>query len=188
VVRNLDFIGDNPYETEADREETLDLLCKIPKPFYFNYMSLTYFPGVELTEWALRDGLIGPNDVEDVAQKGYHLWGGHLMSERSPENLKWDVAYTMAAHGVPKAAILRLIRSRFFIPNIQRFAAAMRQLVAAARWKRRTHDRLIGRENLLQMYAENTVRDFSGGSASVVHPNFGKEPFGSAPVAVEGAA
>ena len=28
VVRNLDFIGDNPYETDDDREETLDLLCR----------------------------------------------------------------------------------------------------------------------------------------------------------------
>ena len=80
VSRNLDFIGDNPYETEADRRETLDLLCRLPKPFYFNYFSLTYFPGVDLTERALRDGFIGPDDVEDVAQKGYHLWGGSLMT------------------------------------------------------------------------------------------------------------
>ena len=82
VGRNLDFIGDNPYETDDDRQETLDLLCRLPKPFYFNYFSLTYFPGVDLTERALRDGHIVPDDVEDVAQKGYHLWGGSLMGQR----------------------------------------------------------------------------------------------------------
>jgi radical SAM superfamily enzyme YgiQ (UPF0313 family) len=36
LIRNLDFIGDNPYESDEDREETLDLLCQLPKPFYFN--------------------------------------------------------------------------------------------------------------------------------------------------------
>jgi radical SAM superfamily enzyme YgiQ (UPF0313 family) len=76
VVRNLDFIGDNPYESVEDRLETIDLLARLPKPFYFNYFSLTYFPGVDLTERALRDGHIGPDDVEDIAQKGYHVWGG----------------------------------------------------------------------------------------------------------------
>ena len=55
---NLDFIGENPYESEADRRETVELLARLPKPFYFNYFSLTYFPGVDLTERALRDGFI----------------------------------------------------------------------------------------------------------------------------------
>jgi radical SAM superfamily enzyme YgiQ (UPF0313 family) len=178
VTRNLDFIGDNPYETDADREETLDLLCTLPKPFYFNYFSLTYFPGVDLTERALRD------EVEDVAQKGYHLWGGSLMSQRAPENLKWDIAYTMAAIGVPKAVILGTTRSRAFMPNVQRIAAAMRRLQEVSRWRMRMHDRRARRPNLLAMYAENTVRDFSPGSLSVVHPNFDSSPFST----LQGAA
>ena len=61
VGRNLDFIGDNPYETRRrSRARRVDLLCRLPKPFYFNYFSLTYFPGVDLTDRALRDGLIRP--------------------------------------------------------------------------------------------------------------------------------
>jgi Radical SAM superfamily len=184
ITRNLDFIGDNPYETDADREETLDLLCTLPKPFYFNYFSLTYFPGVDLTERALRDGHIGPDEVEDVAQKGYHLWGGSLMSQRAPENLKWDIAYTMAAIGVPKAVILGTTRSRAFMPNVQRIAAAMRRLQEVSRWRMRMHDRRARRPNLLAMYAENTVRDFSPGSLSVVHPNFDSSPFST----LQGAA
>ncbi len=181
VVRNLDFIGDNPYESDADREETLDLLSKLPKPFYFNYFSLTYFPGVDLTERALRDGHIRPDDVEDVAQKGYQLWGGSLMSQRPPENLRWDIAYTMAVLGVPKAVVLRLINSRAFMPNIQRVARLMRRLQDVSRWRMRVRDRRAQRPNLLQMYAENTVRDLGPGSASIVHPNFDNSPF-SAPV------
>jgi anaerobic magnesium-protoporphyrin IX monomethyl ester cyclase len=188
VIRNLDFIGDNPYESDDDREETLDLLCTLPKPFYFNYFSLTYFPGVDLTERALRDGHIVAADVEDVAQKGYHLWGGSLMDERSPENLKWDIAYTMAVLGVPKAAILRVIRSRAFLPNIRRIAGGIRRLQEVSRWRMRVQDRRARRPNLLQMYAENTVRDFSPGSASIVHPNFDNSPFSTPPRAAHDAA
>jgi anaerobic magnesium-protoporphyrin IX monomethyl ester cyclase len=188
VTRNLDFIGDNPYETDADREETLDLLCTLPKPFYFNYFSLTYFPGVELTERALRDGYISANDVEDVAQKGYHLWGGSLMSQRAPENLRWDIAYTMAAIGVPKAVILGTIRSRAFSPNVYRIAAAMRRLQEVSRWRMRVQDRRARRPNLLAMYAENTVRDFSPGGLAVVHPNFDSSPFSTPGGSLQGAA
>src|SRR5262245_45327887 len=187
VGRNLDFIADNPYETDADREETLDLICSLPKPFYFNYFSLTYFPGVDLTEWALRDGHIGPDDVEDVAQKGYHLWGGNLMSERSPENLKWDIAYTMAVHGFPKRVIKRLIRSSAFLPNVHRIAQALRRVGDVARWKTRTYDRLIGRENLLQRYYQNTNREFLPEPAAV-HPNCGKSPFSRPAGDLRGAA
>src|SRR5207237_1341919 len=32
VQRNLDFIGDNPYETEEDHRATVDLLGRLPKP------------------------------------------------------------------------------------------------------------------------------------------------------------
>ncbi len=186
VTRNLDFIGDNPYETDADREETIDLLCALPKPFYFNYMSLTYFPGVDLTLRALRDGYIGPDDVEDVAQKGYHLWGGTLMSQRGPENLRWDIAYTMAALGVPKAVVMRVIHSKAFGPNVHRIAVVVRRLQEASRWRMRVQDRRAGRPNLLQMYAENTVRDFSPGSMSVVHPNFDNSPFSSLSQTLQG--
>src|SRR5262249_16597466 len=114
VGRNLDFIGDNPYETDEDRRETVELLTRLPKPSYFNFFSLTYFPGVDLTERALRDGFIKRDDVEDVAQKGYHLWGRTLLGSRAAEDLYWDVAYAMAIHGVPRALVFRLMESRIF--------------------------------------------------------------------------
>ncbi len=176
VILNFDFIGDNPYETDADREETVDLLCKLPKPFYFNYFSLTYFPGVDLTNWALRDGLIQRDDVEDTAQKGYLLWGGTLVDTRPPETLKWDIAYTMAVHGFPKAAIIRFVRAKSAERHVYRAAAGMRRLRDAARFKMRLVDRWVGRPNLMRQFYENTVRDTSPGSA-VIQPNFDNSPF-----------
>lgn len=162
VGRNLDFIGENPYETEADRRATIDLLCRLPKPFFFNYFSLTFFPGVDLTGRALRDGLITPEDIEDVAEKGYHLWGGSLMAARSPEQLRWDATYTMAVHGVPRAVIHWLLDHSFFMRHIDRFAQFARYLQELGRGKDRLVDRFKQRPNILQLLIDNTNRDQVG--------------------------
>src|SRR4026209_2482487 len=148
IIRNLDFIGDNPYETDADRRETVDLLCKLPKPFYFDCFSLTYFPGVEITDWALRDGFIGPDDVEDVAEKGYHLWGISLVNTRTPEQRRWDTAYALAVHGVPRAVVCRLLDSPSFTKNIYRWAAWIGRLRVLSRRKMGWVDSFKKRPNL----------------------------------------
>jgi radical SAM superfamily enzyme YgiQ (UPF0313 family) len=64
-----DIILDNPYETAADLEETLDLICRLPRPYNLEIFSLAFFPGTELTRRALADGLITPEQVEGRAQK-----------------------------------------------------------------------------------------------------------------------
>jgi hypothetical protein len=60
----------------------------------------------------------------------------------------------------------------------------MRRLQEVSRWRMRVRDRRARRPNLLAMYAENTVRDSSPGSLSVVHPNFDNSPFST----LQGAA
>lgn len=176
IVRNLDFIGDNPYETTQDRVETVELLARLPKPFYFNYFSLTYFPGVDLTERALRDGHIAADDVEDVAQKGYHLWGGSLQDSRSRESLRWDVAYTMAVHGMPGEVIKRLLASPRFERWLPKLAQIIRQGREMARMKRRAVDRVVGRPNLLWMFWANSNRDEAFPSGTDLHANYDNSP------------
>lgn len=182
VVLNLDFIGDNPYENEEDRRQTIDLLTQLPKPIYFNYFSLTYFPGVDLTERALRDGFIERSDVEDVAQKGYHLWGISLEMVRTPEQLRWDIAYSMAVHGFPRSLINRLLDSPAFTKNIYVFARLMRQVREFSRHKARLLDRFAGRINLPDLFVINTNRDPSS-PGEYTQPNFDNSPF-SQPVGV----
>jgi hypothetical protein len=178
VQRNLDFIGDNPYESERDRRETVDLLCRLPKPFYFNYFSLTYFPGVDLTERALADGFIAPADVEDVAEKGYHFYGGALRNLRAPEDLRWDVAYTFAVHGVPRWVIHRLLDSPRFVRHIDLFARLARGLRAAARQKGRLVDRLVRRLTVIDFLIANTNRDVTFSENLDIQPNVDHSPFG----------
>jgi hypothetical protein len=52
----------------------------------------------------------------------------------------------------------------------------------------RVQDRRARRLNLLAMRAENTVRDLSTGSLSVVHPNFDSPPFSTPAGTPRGAA
>ena len=137
VVRNLDFIGDNPYETDADREETLDLLCRLPKPFYFNYFSLTYFPGVDLTARALRDGHIRPRRHRGRGAEGLPPVGrpAHEPAARGAPRLGRRLR-----HGRPRLSqgvVLRMLRSRASSQNVHRFAAAMRRLQEVSRWRMR---------------------------------------------------
>jgi len=52
------YILDNPWETEEDQLETLRQLFLIPRPYILELFSLTFFPGTELAERAIKEGLI----------------------------------------------------------------------------------------------------------------------------------
>lgn len=66
-----DFILDNPWETIQDKYETLQLLLKMPPPFYLQIFRLTFFPGTGLFEKALEDGLIS-TDIHEVYSQQYN--------------------------------------------------------------------------------------------------------------------
>lgn len=61
IVGLYDVISDNPYETEAEREETLALALQIPKPFHFQMFSLCFYQGTELNAKAKADGVPFPD-------------------------------------------------------------------------------------------------------------------------------
>jgi anaerobic magnesium-protoporphyrin IX monomethyl ester cyclase len=68
-----DVITDNPYESTADRLETLDLLFALPLAADFNFFSLTFYPGTDLRQQALIDGLVY-DEEQQVYNKSYmHL-------------------------------------------------------------------------------------------------------------------
>jgi anaerobic magnesium-protoporphyrin IX monomethyl ester cyclase len=51
-------ILDNPWETAADVGKTLDLLLRLPQPFWLMRSSLVLFPGTELFDRAVQEKLI----------------------------------------------------------------------------------------------------------------------------------
>lgn len=58
VIPTYDVILDNPYENTRSALETLETILQLPKPFFLQLFSLTFFPGTELYEKALADGTI----------------------------------------------------------------------------------------------------------------------------------
>jgi len=72
------FIIANPYETEKDILATIDLLEKLPRPYYFQVFSLVFSPGTQLYYKAMNDGIIKfkKNTCYDV---NYVNYGRNLM-------------------------------------------------------------------------------------------------------------
>jgi len=65
-----DVIIDNPWEPVEDTVQTLREIVELPRPYLLQLFSLTLFPGTELYERGVREGLIG--DIhKEVYQKHY---------------------------------------------------------------------------------------------------------------------
>lgn len=59
-----DLILDNPFETEAHLEETLDLCLELAHPFYLQLHGLSFLPGTEIERMALENNLVAPEEME----------------------------------------------------------------------------------------------------------------------------
>lgn len=53
-----DVITDNPYETDDDRFETLQLVHRLPPPYRLSLFSLIFYPGTRIYSRAKADGLV----------------------------------------------------------------------------------------------------------------------------------
>jgi len=66
-----DMILDNPWETMADKIETLDMLQQIPRPYFLQLFSLTFFPGTTLYDRAKAEGMI-EHEHEEIYKRHYN--------------------------------------------------------------------------------------------------------------------
>lgn len=69
---SYDFILDTPYETTADRLETVRFISRIPKPFRLQLFSLVLYPGTRLAAMAAADGLL-TDERRQVYAKSYTM-------------------------------------------------------------------------------------------------------------------
>ena len=65
IIMRHDMILDNPYETEENLKEAVDLLLHLPKELSMNLYSLQFFPNHPLTKKAVSDKRIVPIDTTD---------------------------------------------------------------------------------------------------------------------------
>ena len=65
-----DFIMDVPYETDADRIETLRFISNIPKPYMLGIFSLILYPGTSLYD-KVKDDNPSLDEEKDIYRKMY---------------------------------------------------------------------------------------------------------------------
>lgn len=109
---SYDIIVNNPYETTRDKAITLDLLLKLPRPFKLTVYSLIYFPHTELTEKALRDGIITNEDVEDYRKKTFSHWRMRIDLQEQQEDRFFCSLYRLSSSITPKWMVRAIGRSR----------------------------------------------------------------------------
>jgi radical SAM superfamily enzyme YgiQ (UPF0313 family) len=142
LMPSYNLIVDNPYETQADKDESFEFLLKIPRPYNLRLYSLTHLPNTALTRRALADGIITQEDVEGYSQKTLDRWavslGGQALDK---EALFWDsVISLLPKRFVPKWLIKQMYRSQYLRAHprvVERFAQvanAIKKGVGALGW------------------------------------------------------
>ncbi|HAO94101.1 MAG: B12-binding domain-containing radical SAM protein [Deltaproteobacteria bacterium GWC2_56_8] len=97
---SYDFILDVPYETDADKIESLKLIADIPKPFHLQPFSLVLYPGTKLYEMAKKDGLLH-DEKRQIYEKSYTM--------RAPNYL--NLLITLSKNGRFPAPVLKMLVS-----------------------------------------------------------------------------
>ncbi|MBI5642830.1 MAG: B12-binding domain-containing radical SAM protein [Deltaproteobacteria bacterium] len=97
---SYDFILDVPYETDADKIDSLKLIAEIPKPFQLQPFSLILYPGTKLYEMAKADGMI-QDEKKQIYEKSYTM--------RAPSYL--NLLITLSKNGKFPSPVLKLLVS-----------------------------------------------------------------------------
>lgn len=93
------FIISNPYENSDDLAQTIRLLQKLPKPYTLEVAHLIFFPGCELSERAISDGLISDSDYTKY-NIDYYDERKHLKLEKKNHYLN-TLIYCMRGLAMP---------------------------------------------------------------------------------------
>ena len=64
VMTYYDLIIRNPWETEKDHNEALDLIHQLKRPYYLKIYTLAYYPKHPITIRALREKMVDPKEVD----------------------------------------------------------------------------------------------------------------------------
>jgi len=109
----LDIIF-SPFDTRQDRQEGLELLLKLPKPFYVAMHNLTFFPKARITEVALEKGLISEKDIVSNLSNPPHQLGNYRDIVFTPEGKWWCLYALCGKKFIPN----RFIRISKMIPGM----------------------------------------------------------------------
>lgn len=95
IGTHYEIITDNPLEADADKQETLKMLLKLPRPLNIHVFSLNFLPGTDITRQTLDSGVISESDVEGRADNGAKRF--LLNHPRKGKDIFWNYLYFFAS-------------------------------------------------------------------------------------------
>lgn len=101
MIIYYDFIGMNPFETEADLIGTIKFIRKLPEPFFVFNNNLAFYPGTELYERALKNGL----DVSSRIKHGDANIGYKILKNENIQHKLFHFILLLMAGNVNKFKI-----------------------------------------------------------------------------------
>jgi len=81
-----DIIATNPYEEPQDVIDTIQLVRKLPPPYYLSVNNLVFFEGTPLYELAVSDGMIR-NGIDSASKLNYWDRWNHIKMKKTNEYL-----------------------------------------------------------------------------------------------------
>lgn len=115
ITSNLQLIWDDPFSTEADKDELFHMLMALERPFELYLFGLTIYPRTHLARTLLREGLITDADIEGVNTHAFEQFRVDLSYPRAKEDQRWlGLIVLMNKSFLPKSFIWKLYRSERF--------------------------------------------------------------------------
>lgn len=115
-----DLILDNPFETEENLADTLDLCLSLHRPFYLQLHGLSFLPGTKIEEMALERGLITREKMNELQARpineqyrAMYWWVHGTGVDQDPVQAYWNSLIYFTQFGLAVPFIKWARRSRF---------------------------------------------------------------------------
>ncbi|MBN1458656.1 MAG: radical SAM protein, partial [Armatimonadetes bacterium] len=140
VSVGYDFIVDLPWFTEENCRGTFETVMRLPHPFDVGMHSLAFLPCTDITERALAEGKIRPEEVASAHRPlperfESFLWKSTLSAQDRHATYWHTLIYLASMPFVPRSLLRRLARLR---PLLQLYPKPLVVAAEAARTKKET--------------------------------------------------
>ena len=128
-LASYDFIIDSPWETDIDRMETLKMIKGFPKPFQTLLFTLTFYPGTELHDRALREGIIKDGFYYESLHESTQFLSKRLRANKRDTDLYIKLCEINSIFTLPFFVTQKLYKQRLYkLVDFLAFLAKLRRL------------------------------------------------------------
>jgi anaerobic magnesium-protoporphyrin IX monomethyl ester cyclase len=114
IKPHFQLIFDDPVSTSGDKKALFDLIESFPRPFDLYLFSMTVFPGSELSNKLVSNGVISEYDVEGKNTRVFYQHRVNLEYPRPVEDTFWITLIQMQSKGfIPRPLLQQMSKSGF---------------------------------------------------------------------------